>query len=180
MDETFKQAREYWPKIILAIRHARQWSQTTFANEVESSQETVSRWESGDVIPSRQKQQLIEQLAEGANISSLGGISSIVRLSPYPMLLCDGSDFVIAASESSGFHEGRTAFSQTPAFQHAYYHEFALELKSSGFWEESGQSRRYDFRSPAYGHFGAVLVSIKIQGTIYCVVQAVPPVGKDA
>ena len=175
MEDTSKQARDYWPKIILAIRHARQWSQTTFASEVDSSQETVSRWESGAVLPSRQKQQRIERLAEGANISSLGGVSSIVRLSPYPMLLCDGADLVIAASESSRFQEGRTALSQTPAFQHAYYEEFSLNLRSSGFWAESGQSRRYDFRSPLHGDFRAMLVSIKIQGTVYCVVQAIPP-----
>lgn len=175
MEEPSKQAREYWPTLILAIRHARQWSQTIFASEVDSSQETVSRWESGAVIPSRQKQRRIEQLAEGANISSLGGISNIVRLSPYPMLLCNGNDLVIAASESSGFQEGRTAFSQTPEFQHAYFEEFSLNLKSSGFWAESGQAQNYHYSSPAHGEFRAVLVSIKIQGAIYCVVQAIPP-----
>lgn len=174
MGETSKQVREYWPTLIQAIRHARQWSQTTFASEIESSQETVSRWESGAVIPSRQKQQRIEKLAEAANISSLGGISSIVRLSPYPMLLCDREDRVVAASESSGFQEGRTVLSQTPAFQQAYFEEFSLSLKSSGFWAESGQSRDYTFSNPLYGDFRAVLVSIRTQGTIYCVVQAVP------
>ena len=178
MDETSKEARDYWPALIQAIRNARQWSQTTFASEVDSSQETVSRWESGAVTPSRQKQQRIEQLAEGANISSLGGVSSIVRLSPYPMLLCDGNDVVIAASESSGFQEGRTALSQTPSFQHAYFEEFLLSLKTSGFWAESGQSRNYTFSSPAQGEFRAVLVSIRIQGAIYCVVQAIPPASR--
>jgi transcriptional regulator with XRE-family HTH domain len=127
MDETSKQGREYWPTLIQAIRHARQWSQTAFASEIESSQETVSRWESGAVTPSRQKQQLIEQLAEGANISSLGGISSIVRLSPYPMLLCDGNDLVIAASESSGFQEGRTALSQTPPVSAGLFRRILVE-----------------------------------------------------
>ena len=179
MAETSKQAHDYWPTLILAIRHARHWSQTAFANEVESSQEPVSRWESGAVIPSRQKQRRIEQLAEGANISSLGGISNIVRLSPYPMLLCARNDIIIAASETSGFHEGRTALSQTPEFQHAYFKEFSQGMKSSGFWEESGRSQNYDFISPVHGEFKAVLVSIKIQGAIYCVVQAVPPVPRD-
>ena len=178
MDETSEKARDYWPALIQAIRNARQWSQTTFASEVDSSQETVSRWESGAVTPSRQKQQRIEQLAEGANISSLGGVSSIVRLSPYPMLLCDGSDLVIAASESSGFQEGRTALSQTPSFQHGYFEEFSSSLKTSGFWAESGQSRNYTFSSPAHGEFMAVLVSIRIQGDIYCVVQAIPPASR--
>lgn len=175
MEETSNQAREYWPSLIVAIRHARQWSQTFFASEVDSSQETVSRWESGAVIPSRQKQKRIEQLAEGANISSLGGITNIVRLSPYPMLLCDGNDLVIAASESSGFQEGRSALSQTPAFQQTYFEEFSQELKSSDFWVESGQSRKYHFSSPTHGEFSAVLVSIKIHSAIYCVVQAIPP-----
>ena len=174
MDETSNQARDYWPALIRAIRHARQWSQTSLATEVDSSQETVSRWESGAVTPSRQKQQRLEQLAEGANISSLGGISSIVRLSPYPMLLCDGNDIVIAASESSGFQEGRTAYAQTPTFQHAYFEAFSSSLKASGFWAESGQSRNYTFSSTAHGDFKAVLVSLRIQGTIYCVVQAIP------
>ena len=174
MDETSRQARDYWPALIQAIRFARQWSQTTFACEVDSSQETVSRWESGAVTPSRQKQQRIEQLAEAAHISSLGGVSSIIRLSPYPMLLCDEDDLVIAASKSSGFQEGRTAFSQTPTFQQTYFAEFSLSLKTSGFWAESGQSRNYVFTSPAHGEFRAVLVSIKIQGAIYCVVQAIP------
>jgi transcriptional regulator with XRE-family HTH domain len=174
-----QKAREYWPSLIMAIRHAQQWSQSTFASEVDSSQETVSRWESGAVIPSRQKQNRIEQIAEGANISSLGGISNIVRLSPYSMLLCDGNDLVIAASESSGFQEGRTALSQTPEFQHAYFEQFSMDLKSSGFWAESGRSHQYSFSSPAHGEFRAVLVSIKIQGAIYCVVQAIPPSSQD-
>lgn len=174
MTEHSTESRAYWSTLILAIRRARKWSQTTFASEVDSSQETVSRWERGAVIPSRQKQRQIEQLAEGANVSSLGGISNIVRLSPYPMLLCDGNDLIIASSESSGFQEGRTALSQTPKFQHAYFEEFAASLKSSGFWTDSGQSRNYHFVSKMHGEFRAVLVSIKIQGAVYCVVQAVP------
>lgn len=174
MIEHASESRAYWSTLIIAIRRARQWSQTTFASEVDSSQETVSRWERGTVIPSRQKQQRIEQLAESANVSSLGGISNIVRLSPYPMLLCDRNDIIIAASESSGFQEGRTALSQTPAFQHAYFEEFAANLKSSGFWTDSGQSRNYHFISKVHGEFRAVLVSIKIQGAVYCVVQAIP------
>jgi transcriptional regulator with XRE-family HTH domain len=179
MEETPNQGREYWPTLILAIRRARQWSQSSFASEMDTNQETVSRWERGSVIPSRQKQQQIEHLAEGASISSLGGISSIVRLSPYPMLLCDGNDLVIAASESSGFQEGRSVVSQTPEFQRAYFEEFALELKSDDFWTNSGQSRTYRFNSPAHGEFRAVLVSIRIQGAIYCVVQAIPSSPED-
>ena len=175
MTEHAGEDRAYWSTLILAIRKARRWSQGTFAGEVDSSQETVSRWERGSVIPSRKKQQHIERLAENANISSLGGIANIVRFSPYPMLLCDRNDLVIAASESSGFQEGRTALSQTPKFQHSYFEEFGKALKSSGFWTDSGKSHTYHFASPAHGEFRAVLVSIKIQGAVYCVVQAIPP-----
>lgn len=90
------------------------------------------------------------------------------------MLLCDANDLVIAASQSSGFQEGRTALSQTPEFQHAYFAAFSRDLKASGFWADSGRSHNYDFSSPTHGQISAVLVSIKIQGAIYCVVQAVP------
>ena len=169
------QTHDYWPTLIQAIRSARNWSQTRFAEEVDSSQETVSRWERGAVLPSRQKQRQIEALAEAANISSLGGFSHIVRLSPYPMLLCDSNDHVIAASACSGFQEGRSVISQTPEFQHAYYAAFSGRLKASGFWEDSGRSQDYHFSSPEFGDFRAVLVTIRIHGSIYCVVQAIPP-----
>ena len=168
----------YWSSLIQSIRRARNWSQAVFANEVNSNQETISRWEKGTVIPSLQKQQQIEQLAETENISSFGGFKSIVRFSPYPMLLCDGNDHVIAASGASGFEEGRSVLSQTPAFQHAYFEEFTAQLKADGFWENSGQSRNYHFRSTTHGDFAAVLVSVRIHGSIYCVVQAIPPAAR--
>jgi transcriptional regulator with XRE-family HTH domain len=170
---------QYWPALIMAIRAARHWSQTQFADEVDSSQETVSRWERGTVVPSRQKQVQIERIAEGSNVASRGGITHIVRLSPFPMLLCDGADTVIAASESSGFQEGRSVLSQTPEFQHAFFEAFSTQLKASGFWDHSGQRRNYHFHSPTYGDFEAVLVTIQIHGAIYCVVQAIPPTARE-
>ena len=166
---------KYWPSLIQSIRRARKWSQAAFASEVDSNQETVSRWERGIVTPSLQKQHDIEQLAESSNVSSLGGITHIVRLSPYPMLLCDGKDTVIAASDSSGFSEGRSVISQTPEFQRRFFEEFSNELRKSKFWESSGQTRSYHFRDPTHGNFKAVLVSIRVQGDVYCVVQAIPP-----
>jgi hypothetical protein len=95
------------------------------------------------------------------------------------MLLCDGNDLVIAALESSGFQEGRTGLSQTPEFEHAYFEQFSMDLKSSGFWAESGRSHNYRFSSPEHGEFKAVLVSMKIQDATYCVVQAIPPSSQD-
>lgn len=174
MTKDHNRSMDYWPALILAIRSARSWSQTMFAEQVDSSQETVSRWERGAVLPSRSKQRQIEHLAETSNVSSLGGISHIVRLSPYPMLLCDSSDHVIAASVSSGFQEGRSAISQTPEFQHAYFAAFAEKLKARGFWNDSGQSETYHFSSPEFGDFKAVLVTVRVSGSVYCIVQAIP------
>ena len=165
---------EYWPSLVQQIRRLNKWSQEHFADEIGSNQETVSRWERGLVIPSLNKQVLIEKIAEELHLSSLGGIASIVRLSPFPMLLCDRKDMVIAASPASGFREGETALSQTPPLQHAYYKAFIHDCEEDGFWGESGQTRTYEFDLSSGHRLSAVLVSINVRGEMYCVVQAIP------
>ena len=166
---------DYWPSLLLQIRETNKWSQDKLAAELGSNQETVSRWERGLVMPSRSKQASIERIAEQLQLSSLGGLANIVRMSPYPMLLCNRRDVVVAASVMSGFHEGRPVLPQTPAPQHGYYQSFTRQLEADGFWQESGQTRTYEFEG-ADGHtFSAVLVSINIRGEMYCVVQAIPP-----
>jgi hypothetical protein len=126
------------------------------------------------VVPSRAKQAVIEHIAEQLQLSSLGGIASIVRLSPFPMLLCNRRDVVVAASVVSGFHEGQLVLSQTPESQHGYYQAFGRQLEADGFWRESGQSRTYSFQTGKGATFSAVLVSISVRGEMYCVVQAIP------
>jgi transcriptional regulator with XRE-family HTH domain len=165
---------DYWPSLVQQIRRLNRWSQEHFAEEIGSNQETVSRWERGLVIPSLNKQVLIEKIAEELHLSSLGGVASIVRLSPFPMLLCDRKDMVIAASPASGFREGETVLSQTPPLQHAYYKDFIHGCEEDGFWSESGQTRRYDFDLSSGHRLSAVLVSINVRGEMYCVVQAIP------
>lgn len=165
---------EYWPSLVQQIRRLNKWSQEHFADEIGSNQETVSRWERGLVIPSLNKQVLIEKIAEELHLSSLGGIASIVRLSPFPMLLCDRKDVVIAASPVSGFREGESVLSQTPALQHAYYKAFIHDCEKDGFWNESGQTRKYEFDLSSGHRLSAVLVSINVRGEMYCVVQAIP------
>ena len=173
MDTDSRSKQHYWAKLLLSIRSNRGWNQSKLAEELVTNQETVSRWERSIVVPSKSKQAAIEHLAEHSNISSLGAVCHIVRLSPYPMLLCDGGDVVIAASRSSGFTEGHPVKSQTPTAQHSYYEQFSRELAEDGFWSDSGRYRNYHFTSPQ-GEFNAVLVSIRIQGSVYCVVQAIP------
>ena len=91
------------------------------------------------------------------------------------MLLCDGNGHVIAASEPSGFGEGHSVISQTPEFPHAHFVKFARQLKVEGFWNDSGKCRTYHYQSATHGDFMAVLVSIRIHGAVYCVVQSIPP-----
>lgn len=166
--------KDYWPSLVQQIRRLNRWSQEHFASAIGSNQETVSRWERGQVIPSRNKQALIERIAEELHLSSLGGVASIVRLSPFPMLLCDGNGLVIAASPISGFREGETVLSQTPPLQHAYFRAFIHDCEEDGFWGAPGQIRRYDFDLSGGHRLSAVLVSIDVRGEMYCVVQAVP------
>ena len=165
---------DYWPSLLLQIRETNKWSQDRLASEIGSNQETVSRWERGLVVPSRGKQAVIERIAEQLQLSSLGGLANIVRRSPYPMLLCNRRDIVVAASVISGFREGQPVLAQTPDAQHGYYQAFGRQLDADGFWNESGQSRTYAFEDPAGMTFSAVLVSIAIRGEMYCVVQAIP------
>ncbi len=174
MSHEGERVAEYWPSLVLQIRRLKKWSQEHLAQEIGSNQETVSRWERGLVIPSRSKQVVMEKIAEELHLSSLGGIASIVRLSPYPMLLCDRKDMVIAASSASGFREGETVLHQTPALQHAYYKAFIHDCASDGFWDESGQTRQYGFELSVGHSLSAVLVSINVRGEMYCVVQAIP------
>ena len=165
---------DYWPSLLLQIRETNKWSQERLASEIGSNQETVSRWERGLVVPSRSKQAVIERIAEQLQLSSLGGLANIVRLSPYPMLLCNRRDVVVAASVMSGFQEGQPVLVQTPEAQHGYYQAFGRQLEADGFWSESGQSRTYAFESAEGMKFSAVLVSINIRGEMYCAVQAIP------
>jgi len=167
-----------WPSMIRHIRDANKWSQWTFASEVGSSQETVSRWERGVVTPSRAKQARIEKIAEQVQHSSLNGIAAIVRLSPYPTLLCDSRDSVVAASASSGLKEGVPVVQQTPVDQRAYYKAFMQSLSTGGFWSEPGQSRLYQFLRPTGEVLSAVLVSIHVRGDMYAFVQATLPLVK--
>lgn len=167
----------YWPSLILQIREINKWSHAEFASKIGSNQETVSRWERGGVLPSRVKQAQIEKIAEQLQLSSINGIATIVRLSPYPMLLCDRKDLIVAASASSGLQEGVPVLAQSPLEQHGYYKSFGQRLLSDGFWRESGQSRLYQFRRANGEVLSAVLVSINVRGVMYCVVQATPPAG---
>lgn len=169
------EAGDYWPSLLLQIRETNKWSQERLAAEIGSNQETVSRWERGTVVPSRSKQAIIERIAEQLQLASLGGLANIVRHSPYPMLLCNRRDIVVAASAASGFDEGRPVLAQTPPPQHGYYQTFTHQLQADGFWQESGQTRTYGFEAIDGQLFSAVLVSINVRGEMYCVVQAVPP-----
>ena len=167
----------YWASLLRQIREVQRWSQARIAEELDTNQETISRWENAAVLPSPQKQVIIEQLAEALFLSSLRGIASIVRCSPYPMLLCDRNDMVVAASLASGFKEGKDVLSQTPREQHGYYREQSARMEADGFWQQSGERSSYHFTNDQDRTFRAVMVSVGVRGQVYCLVQAVPDEG---
>ena len=167
--------QDYWVSLIQHIREVQKWSQSRLAEELGTNQETISRWEIGAANPSSKKQELLEKLAERLHLSSLGGIASIVRISPFPMLLCNRHDEVVAASASSGFKEGLGVLEQTPQEQHRCFREFSSMIRTGGFWNRSGQTFEYNYVNGDGERFGAVVTSVGIRGEIYCVVQATAP-----
>jgi transcriptional regulator with XRE-family HTH domain len=161
---------EYWSSLILQVRDFLELSQEAFATKLETTQATVSRWESGDAIPSRRNQQLIEKLAEAANFASINGLAKIINASPFPMLLTDRVSNVIAASQSSGFKTGLSVVEQTPPEERGNFEKFASTVAASGFWDDDGKRFDYEFEIGGKRR-RAVVQSIIIRGHVYAVVQ---------
>jgi hypothetical protein len=86
------------------------------------------------------------------------------------MLLCEGNDNVISASDVSGFVAGCSVISRTPDFQSAFFRAVSAQPKAGGFSIASVQSKDYHFHSTTHGGFKTVLVSARLNGSIYCVV----------
>lgn len=161
---------EYWSSSIVQVRNELRLSQEDFANKLETTQATVSRWENGEMLPSPRNQHLIEELAGTANLASINGLVSIVNASPFPMILTDRASNVIAASESSGFTTGLTVIEQTPVEERGNFEKFAESVIASGFWE--GDGRRFDYEFEIGGERRrAVVQSIMVRGIVYAVVQ---------
>lgn len=165
-----KDSRNYWAALITQIRTTLNWSQAQFADEVESDQATVSRWEQTLVLPSYKKQRQIELIAERINLSSLQGIADLVNSSPFSMILTDRVHKVLAASPSSGFTVGMGTLEQTPVEEREHFLGFAQSVTDSGFWNRSGGRFDYAFKDGDVT-YRAVVTSVLVRGTVYAVVQ---------
>jgi transcriptional regulator with XRE-family HTH domain len=131
----------YWGSIITQIRSSLNLSQEAFAESVFSNQATVSRWEKGIVIPTYDKQKKIEILAAQAGLASLGGLVEVVRHSPSRMLIVDETDFVIASSSSSEWHDNQNVLDQISDAAMPAYRELKKNYKRAGFLDRSGRGK---------------------------------------
>ena len=163
-----------WAELIQQIRKLNHWSQEALAERLRTDQATVSRWERGVTRPAFQAQQGLEALAAGAGLQSLAGIGTVVRESPFPMILVDREGLLIAASLSSGFVPGSLVSEQTPADERAFLVDFGRRLEESGFWDAS-DPQGVDY---AFGRrlevAGAVVVAIAVRGQVFALVQKRP------
>lgn len=135
-----------------------------------SNQPTVSRWERGGVQPSKGAQIKIHALASEAGVASLGALRTLIRVSPFEIVLVCQNGFVVESSASAGFVAGKTILEQTPEDERAHYLKNQALLSSSGFWCSPGQVIEYSFPDEQ-GERRAVIVSIACQGEIYACVQ---------
>jgi len=161
---------EYWSSVLIEIRKTKSWNQTELAKALGVSRETVSRWELGLKYPTLENQIRIGELASSLNVASVFGITQIVNISPFPMILTDRDGFVLAASKSSGFTAGRTVIDQTPPEERESFKNFSERVSSTGIWEKSGNSVEYaveigDERRKA------VIQSVGSRGHIFALVQ---------
>lgn len=168
-----KSANAYWAALIAQIRTTQHWSQMEFAFQVASDQATVSRWERGLALPQFEKQRVIEAIAERIDLASLQGIADIVNHSPFPMILTNQAQTVLAASSASGFSVGRGVLEQTPPAEHEHYRRFSETIADSGFWDRSGNRLDYAFTTDGGVVCRAVVTSVIVRGAVYAVVQQV-------
>lgn len=161
---------EYWPSLIAQVRNELNLSQEAFASKLGTTQATVSRWETGESVPSRRNQQLIEDMAADANLASINGLLKIVDTSPFPMIVTDRASNVLAASKSSGFEAGPSVIEQTPEEERGNFAKFTDAVTASGFWEAEGKRFDYEFKIGSERR-RAVVQSIMVRGIVYAVVQ---------
>lgn len=163
-------APDYWSALLLQIRQVKDWSQTQLAAEFGVSRDTVLRWEKESKYPSLDNQARIGELAAELNVASVYGIVQVVNISPFPMILTDKNDMVLAASNMSGFVSGKTVVEQTPDDERENYLKFSKMVAITGFWDKSGNTFEYDFETDGQQR-KAVIQSVGSRGHIFALVQ---------
>jgi transcriptional regulator with XRE-family HTH domain len=119
----------YWGMLIKSLRVSQQVSQFQLAEVLGVDQATVSRWERGLSEPHYEMRKALHGLAREAGLATLGDLTNIVNFSPFPMILVDRWQEVIAASVCSGFKPGLTVTEQTPPEEQVFLKDFATSLR---------------------------------------------------
>ena len=161
----------YWSQLIVQLREKKGWTQERLAELLQTDQATISRWECGECEPrSDPVRQILESLAREFHLCFLGDTVNFVRQSPFPMILVDRNDLVVAASASSRFQEGKTCIEQTPMEERACLRTFQKTLFESGFWQMQIPRIEYEFARNDEIR-GAVVTRLAFWGEVYALVQ---------
>ncbi len=164
-------ATDYWAQLCRNLRQALNLTQIQMAERLGTDQTSISRWERGLTEPQYEMRQLIEGLAQGQGLATLDQFVTAVRLSPFPMILVDRKTRVIAASASSGFTPGLSAFDETPEAERGNLGQFNSQLESSGFWDQRCDHLHYEAEINGKRQLAAVVTPVVIRGGIYALVQ---------
>lgn len=160
----------YWSGLIKHLKSALSLSQTEFADRLGIDQSTVSRWERGLSEPQYEIRKVLEDMARERGLAMLDDAATVVRHSPFPMILVDRKTIVMAASVSSGFAQGLSAVEQTPPEERPILEQFNKALEQSGFWER--KCAKWEYEANVDGELRrAIVVAINMRGEVYALVQ---------
>ena len=163
-----------WSVLIRKIRAINRWSQEELSHVMGTDQATISRWERGQILPAAQTQEKLEALAEQVGLQSLSGIELLVNASPFPMILVDQLQMVVAASASSGFVTGVSTIDQTPEDEREHLNAFHAHLTATGFWNLAEtltvDPLNYEY-DKSITTTAAVVVPLVVRGEVFALVQ---------
>ena len=161
----------YWQSLLLEIRTRLNISQEDLAQLLNIDPEIIISWEQGLSFPSHQVQKSIEKIASDKNITSLGGMVELVRLSPSRIFIVDENYFVIAASKSSEWIDNTSVQDQLSDKASPHFNLIEKKLTEAGFWIGlGGQVLEYDYNDQGT-QWHSIITSISIRDRIYAVVQ---------
>ncbi len=160
----------YWAKLIKSLRYSLHISQNQFSERLDIDQATVSRWDRGLTEPQYEMRKILHEMARDAGLATLGDLTSIVKFSPFPMILVDSCQKVHAASMSSGFKTNQSVIEQTPPEEQAFLQNFTDQLEAAGFWKGDCPKFDYEYSTETETRL-AIVIAITIRGEIFALVQ---------
>lgn len=165
------QKLSYWQSLLLEIRTRLNISQDDLAQLLSIEPEMIVGWEKGTSAPSHEIQKIIEKIASDKNITSLGGMVELVRISPSRIFIVDENYFVIAASRSSEWIDNTSIQNQLSDKASSHFNMISNKLTEAGFWTGlGGHVLEYDFIDhDTIWH--SIITSVSIRDRIYAVVQ---------